>query len=116
MRSDWTYLAKHGDAPERDGDEHQVGAADRDGGGTLGYYTGAAERGEPPGTWWGAGAEQLGLHGTVSAAVMEPLYGRFEHPATGEQLGRAPRRYKTYDERLALLLAREPLPTPERRA
>ena len=27
------------------------------------YYTGAVAAGEPPGRWWGAGAEALGLHG-----------------------------------------------------
>ena len=27
------------------------------------YYTGAVTEGEPPGRWWGAGAEKLGLTG-----------------------------------------------------
>ena len=31
------------------------------------YYTGAVAAGEPPGRWWGAGAEALGLRGLVDA-------------------------------------------------
>jgi hypothetical protein len=27
----------------------------------AGYYLAAAEAGEPPGTWWGPGAERLGF-------------------------------------------------------
>ena len=34
------------------------------------YYTGAVAEGEPPGRWWGAGAEQLGLTGLVDAQDM----------------------------------------------
>ena len=32
-----------------------------------GYYTGAVAAGEPPGLWWGKGAETLGLVGEVDA-------------------------------------------------
>ena len=35
------------------------------------YYTGASEKGEPPGRWSGRLAEQLGLAGDVDAAAME---------------------------------------------
>ncbi len=38
------------------------------------YYTGAVDQGEPPGLWWGAGAESLGLAGTVERDVMQGLY------------------------------------------
>src|SRR3712207_7748567 len=34
------------------------------------YYTGAVAEGEPPGRWWGAGAEKLGLSGLVDARDM----------------------------------------------
>ncbi len=37
----------------------------------AGYYLAATEAGEPPGTWWGPGAERLGL-------------------AAGQQVGREP--------------------------
>ena len=49
------------------------------------YYTG---HGEPPGRWFGAGAESLGLAGTVTPEdLTEILAGRA--PGTGERLGRA---------------------------
>jgi hypothetical protein len=34
------------------------------------YYTGAVAAGEPPGRWYGRGAEQLGLAGEVDALDM----------------------------------------------
>ena len=44
------------------------------------YYTGAVAEGEPPGRWWGAGAEQLGLRGLVDAQDMRAVYERFLDP------------------------------------
>ena len=44
------------------------------------YYTGAVAEGEPPGRWWGAGAEKLGLSGLVDAQDMRALYERFLDP------------------------------------
>ena len=39
------------------------------------YYTDAVEAGgEPPGIWYGRGAEALGLVGEVDPLVMEALY------------------------------------------
>ena len=35
------------------------------------YYTGAVAAGEPPGVWWGRGAESLGLR---DAQVRQPLH------------------------------------------
>jgi conjugative relaxase-like TrwC/TraI family protein len=126
MRSDWRYLTRHtkdarepgdDDARSRDDaerdreqeyrdrdDEHRA----RD------YYTAGAERGEPAGTWWGSGAESLGLRGDVTEDVMEQLYGELVNPNTGEALGTRPREYATYEDRLAALLAKEPDATPER--
>ncbi|MFC7660317.1 relaxase domain-containing protein [Pseudonocardia benzenivorans] len=44
------------------------------------YYTGAVAEGEPPGRWWGAGAERLGLRGLVEAQDMRAVYERFLDP------------------------------------
>ena len=41
------------------------------------YYTGAVTEGEPPGRWYGAGAEALGLSGLVDHQDMHALYERF---------------------------------------
>ena len=121
MRSDWQYLMRHTkDGPERDNGERQRGAAARgheSGGRGRDYYTaGADEHGEPPGRWWGRGAESLGLRGNATSDVMEKLYGNLTDPNTGEALGSRPREYASYEERLAALLDKEPDATPERRA
>ena len=42
--------------------------------GREGYYTGAVAAGEPPGLWYGRGAETLGLTGEVDAEIMKALY------------------------------------------
>jgi conjugative relaxase-like TrwC/TraI family protein len=95
--------------------------------GAEGYYTGAVRGGEPPGQWWGAGAEALALRGEVDADLMEAIYTHFLDPTDerahsqatwGEArtLGRAPRRCKTPDARFREMLAREPGASPERRA
>ena len=67
-----------------------------------GYYTGAVVAGEPPGLWWGAGAETLGLRGEVDADLMEAIYTRLLDPRDpaahdrddvgrgGDAVGRAP--------------------------
>ena len=44
------------------------------------YYTGAVAAGEPPGRWWGAGAESLDLTGEVDAQTMRGVYERFLDP------------------------------------
>ena len=45
-----------------------VGEANRG----AGYYLAATEAGEPPGTWWGPGAERLGL-----AVLLDVVYNHF---------------------------------------
>ena len=72
--------------------------------GLLAYYAGLAEdrgwpgvgRGpvdyyldpdEPPGRWWGAGLEALGLSGTVEGGDLRELLDA-RHPGTGDRLGR----------------------------
>lgn len=105
MRSDWRYLDDHG------GDTDGRGEAEN-------YYEEAVTRhGEPRGRWEGRGAEMLGLTGEVSTRLMDKVYGRLEHPLSGEALGsRPPRQYATYEERLATALEAEPEADPERLA
>ncbi|GAA4978200.1 MobF family relaxase [Pseudonocardia tropica] len=91
------------------------------------YYTGAVAEGEPPGRWWGAGAEQLGLAGFVDAQDMRALYERFLDPRdTGfgdpsqwdsvPTLGHTGRKYLSEDDLYAAALEREPDAAAERRA
>jgi hypothetical protein len=91
------------------------------------YYTGAVAEGEPPGRWWGAGAEKLGLTGLVDAQDMTGLFERFldprheafRDPSRWEEvstLGHTGRKYLSEDELYALALEREPDASPERRA
>lgn len=89
------------------------------------YYLDATTDGEPPGRWWGKGAEAFGLVGEVDHNQMHALYGEFRDPrdprwhdpATRDQcatLGRAPAKYKTADEMFAERIAAEPNALPER--
>ncbi|MDD7968439.1 MobF family relaxase [Actinomycetospora lemnae] len=91
------------------------------------YYTGAVSDGEPPGRWWGSGAEALGLTGLVEAQDMRALYERFLDPrADGfadptrwdevPTLGHSGRRYTSEDDLYAAALEREPGADAERRA
>nr|WP_246381499.1 MobF family relaxase [Prauserella isguenensis] len=91
------------------------------------YYTGAVAAGEPPGRWYGAGAEALGLQGLVDSQDMTALYERFLDPRdevfrTPQQwdeastLGHTGRKYRTEDQLYAEALEREPDAGPERRA
>ncbi len=82
---------------------------DQVGAGMESYYTGTAGAGEPPGQWYGKGAEALGLTGEVDADVMHGVYGQyrdprdpaFANPATrmaASALGRAPKQYRTAEQ------------------
>lgn len=53
------------------------------------YYTGSKN---PPGRWYGQGLSRLGLTDgeRVDPGVARRVYDRFEHPVTGEALGRRP--------------------------
>ncbi len=74
------------------------------------YYTDAVEDGgEPPGIWYGRGAEALGLVGEVNPDVMKALYTHGldpRDPATADRalwgeaarFGSSPRNYKTAEE------------------
>ncbi|MEU8495012.1 MobF family relaxase [Pseudonocardia alni] len=91
------------------------------------YYTGAVAEGEPPGRWWGAGAERLGLAGLVDAQDMRALYERFLDPRDSgfgdpsrwdsvPTLGHIGRKYLSEDDLYAAALEREPDAAAERRA
>jgi conjugative relaxase-like TrwC/TraI family protein len=90
------------------------------------YYTGAVTEGEPPGRWYGAGAESLGLTGLVDHQDMHALYERFLDPRDARfrdprqwdevpTLGHAGRKYPTADEIYQRSLDAEPYADFERR-
>ncbi len=80
-----------------------------------GYYMNAAQAGEPPGRWFGKGAEALGLADgqAVAAEPYRSVYAQV-NPQTGERMGRAPGGYAKFREILARLEAAEPHATAER--
>ena len=80
-----------------------------------GYYLNAAQAGEPPGRWWGPGAQALGLSPgqTVERQAYDAVY-RQTDPRTGAKLGRPRGRYPTFADHLARLTAAEPHATAER--
>lgn len=80
------------------------------------YYTGAVAAGEPPGRWWGRGAQTLGLTGLVDNEVIADLYGRFLDPRDGQTvLGHGGRRYATAEELYARKLEATPHASAEER-
>ena len=82
---------------------------------TGGYYIDAAQAGEPPGRWWGPGAQALGFTPgqIVQRKPYEAVYQQID-PRTGVRLGRARGRYPTFADHLARLQAAEPHATAER--
>jgi hypothetical protein len=80
-----------------------------------GYYLDAAQAGEPPGRWWGPGAQALGLTPgrIVDRQPYDAVY-RQTDPRTGAKLGRSRGRYPTFADHLARLQAAEPHATAER--
>ena len=80
-----------------------------------GYYINAAQAGEPPGRWWGPGAQALGFTSgqVVERRPYDAVY-RQRDPRTGAKLGRARGRYATFADHLAQLKAAEPHATAER--
>src|SRR4051794_32561091 len=77
------------------------------------YYTGASEKGEPPGRWSGRLAAELGLEGDVDAAAMEKLFEKFEAP-DGSKVGRPPMHFRSIESRIEQALTAEPGALPER--
>ena len=82
---------------------------------TGGYYINAAQAGEPPGRWWGPGAQALGFTSgqVVERKPYDAVYQQRD-PRTGAKLGRARGRYATFADHLAQLKAAEPHATAER--
>jgi conjugative relaxase-like TrwC/TraI family protein len=72
--------------------------------------------GNPPGRWYGRGADHLGVAGEVTEEQMGHLYGLGEHPVTGAALGSKYRVYRSVEERTLAALDAEPDATPERQA
>src|SRR5215472_13521066 len=83
----------------------------------AGYYLAAAEAGEPPGTWWGPGAERLGFAAghEVQREPYNLLFGERKGP-DGQKLGRAPSNAGKATEIYQSLLAVEPGADDHRRA
>ena len=80
-----------------------------------GYYIDAAQAGEPPGRWWGPGAQALGF--TAGQAVERKPYDAVyqqQDPRTGQRLGRPRGQYTKFADHLARLQAAEPHATAER--
>jgi hypothetical protein len=82
---------------------------------TGGYYLNAAQAGEPPGRWWGPGAQALGFASgqIVERMPYDAVYRQID-PRTGARLGRPRGRYPTFADHLARLTAAEPHATAER--
>ncbi|MCW2904040.1 MAG: TrwC relaxase, partial [Streptosporangiaceae bacterium] len=90
------------------------------------YYTGAVDEGEPPGLWFGAGAESLGLTGTVDGTTFQ---GLLEYkldprdPASGDistwgearTLVPQPKRSEKVEDAYKALLEQHPEAGPEER-
>jgi hypothetical protein len=105
-------VAEHDGAGASAGHGGPGGAA----GDAAGYLGAAVRSGEAPRRWMGSGLAMVGVDVARPAeeGAVRAVFGRLEHPQTGESLGRAPRRFKTYQQRLKQAIEREPLPTPER--
>jgi TrwC relaxase len=82
----------------------------------AGYYLQAAEAGEPPGRWWGPGAEVLGFAQgqVVEREPYDLLFGHRQAP-DGTPLGRPPGGKLKAAKAYARLLAAEPHATAERK-
>jgi conjugative relaxase-like TrwC/TraI family protein len=83
----------------------------------AGYYIQASETGsEPPGRWWGPGAEALGLQPgqVVEREEYDLLFGERKAP-DGTQLGRPPDNGRKAADIYEKLLAAEPHATAERK-
>ena len=81
------------------------------------YYIDATEKGgEPPGRWWGPGAQALGFTNgeMVKRKAYDLLFGERKAP-DGTPLGRSPAGSRQAADLYATLLAAEPQATPERK-
>jgi conjugative relaxase-like TrwC/TraI family protein len=82
---------------------------------TGGYYINAAQAGEPPGRWWGPGAESLDLTAgqVVKREPYDAVYSQVD-PRSGAKLGRPRGSYAKFNDHLVRLTAAEPHATAER--
>jgi hypothetical protein len=82
---------------------------------TGGYYINAAQAGEPPGRWWGPGAQALGFADgqVIERKPYDAVYQQVD-PRTGAKLGRPRGSYAKFADHLARLQAAEPHATGER--
>jgi hypothetical protein len=80
-----------------------------------GYYIDAAQDGEPPGRWWGPGAEALGFRDgqIVERDPYDLVYQQID-PKTGARLGRSRGNYADFQAHLERLKGAEPHATAER--
>jgi hypothetical protein len=69
---------------------------------TGGYYINAAQAGEPPGRWWGPGAQALGFMAgqVVERKPYDAVYRQVD-PRTGDKLGRSRGSYVKFADHLA---------------
>jgi len=79
------------------------------------YYLNTAQAGEPPGRWWGPGAQALGPspRQIVQRKPYEAVYQQID-PRTGARPGRSRGCYPTFADHVARLAAAEPHATAER--
>jgi len=90
-------------------------AQPRTGRASGGYYIDAAQAGEPPGRWWGPGAQARGFTDSqvVERQPYDAVYRQID-PRTRARFGRPRGRYPTFGDHLARLKAAEPHATAER--
>lgn len=102
-----------GGGPVPEGQQLEAGV-----GGGAEYLQGAVEHGERAGQWVGNGLEFLGVDAGEAATEeqVRAIFGELKDPRTDEYLGRPPRQFKSFEERAALALLKEPAASDVRRA
>lgn len=113
------YLLRATGCAEHDHSSHtrQAQGAEASSQGAEYFLRGAQH--EAQGVWQGKGLEMLGIEaGTkVDPEVMRAVYGRLEHPETGEALGSRPRNFgRDTEEKIRAALEAEPTASEERQA
>jgi hypothetical protein len=103
------------EASETSGAEQGTGRAG------VEYLVGSAGV-EPAAVWFGAGLDMIGIRSGTQASEREvrAVFGQLRHPESTERdpvfLGRAPRRFRSTEQRIRAALAAEPDADEERRA
>lgn len=82
------------------------------------YELDAIAAGEPPGEWYAPNWNHLGVEGEIhaegaSGEAFRTALNELRHPVTGEQLGRAPMKFMSAEERLAQWQRKNPHATEE---